>query len=91
MGKRRSYRRSHQEGAGMSKLDTLLRNYTADRQLMNAAYAVYKDYSDRVKSYDSQIREQLAVTPLSAKEKKYLKDLIDESGAVSDTPHDVPF
>ena len=65
----------------MERLQELLNNYVEDRKRMNAMYALYKDYSDRVKSWDSQLRNELdrLSKPLTKREKDYLHKIIDDS------------
>ena len=63
----------------MERLEQLLNNYVEDRKRMNAMYALYKDYSDRVKSWESQLRGELdsLSKPLTKRERDYLKKIIE--------------
>ena len=65
----------------MERLTELLNNYVEDRKRMNAMYGLYKDYSDRVKSWDSQLHNELdrLSKPLTKREKDYLKKIVDDS------------
>jgi hypothetical protein len=62
------------------KLENLLGSYAHDRMIMNAAYGLYKDYSSRIQSYESQIYSILRsrTEPLSSRELKRLHEIIDE-------------
>lgn len=74
----------------MDRLEHLLTSYTEDRKRANALYGLYKDYTDRMKSWDSQLRGELdsLAKPLTKREKDYLKKIIDDSDG---NPEKEPF
>lgn len=63
----------------MDRLEHLLTSYSEDRKRANALYGLYKDYTDRMKSWDSQLRSEIdsLAKPLTKREKDYLIKIIE--------------